>query len=100
MRIVRHRDESRQVENSRITLLQRLRIDRIHVMHQNPISDFETWNREIAGGVTRYDLSTDTLPGRRRVEALIQPTQRPEGLAAHCASAHEVREAFLIAIAL
>ena len=63
MRIVRHRDETGQVENGRIALFQRLRVDRVHMMHQNPVGNLKTGNREIASGVTRYDLSTDTLPG-------------------------------------
>ena len=63
MRIVRHRDESGQVENSRITLLQRLWIDRVHVVDQNPVRNLKSRNREITSGVTRNDLGADTLPG-------------------------------------
>lgn len=100
MRIVGHRDESRQVEHRRVALFQRLRIDRVHVVDQNPVRNLKSGNREITSGVTRYDLSTNALPGRGRVEALIQPAQRPEGLAADCASAHQVCEAFLVAIVL
>ena len=88
MRIVGHRDESGQLEHRRITLLKRFRIDRVHVVHQNPVGDLKTRNCEITGGVARYDLSTHTLPGRGRVETLIQPPQRPEGLSADCAPAH------------